>query len=277
MPTARLGLDLLAENQNLPHVTVNNDLTAIDAGAALLAVANTYTARNDFTEAIPAVTTRGIVNIGGGGFSTGVAPNFVGSSAGQALAINTAAAFAGRLAEFQRGGVSVLRVVADGRIGIGISGALDSQLYITRPAVAANPSTATYLRVQAVADTAMAAGVEVRDVDFILSRTLQFATGALTNQRAVAISAPTYGFVGASIITNAATFYIADAPVAGTNATITNRYALWIDAGKVRLDGDGTHVLELPADATDPTAGGGAAAGRIPVLIGGALRFLAYY
>lgn len=36
--------------------------------------------------------------------------------------------------------------------------------------------------------------------------------------------------------TGATTFYIAAAPVAGTNATITNRYALWVDAGLVRLD-----------------------------------------
>ena len=37
------------------------------------------------------------------------------------------------------------------------------------------------------------------------------------------------------------------------------------------------YVFELPADATDPTGGGGAATGRIPCLIGGATRYLAYY
>ena len=43
-------------------------------------------------------------------------------------------------------------------------------------------------------------------------------------------------------------------------------------------DADTTpYVFELPADATDPTAGGGAATGRIPVYIGGATRYLAYY
>ena len=34
---------------------------------------------------------------------------------------------------------------------------------------------------------------------------IQFATGALTNQRAFLIQAPTYGFVGLSTLSNAAT------------------------------------------------------------------------
>jgi len=54
-------------------------------------------------------------------------------------------------------------------------------------------------------------------------------------------------------------------------------YALFVDAGLARFDGNGTRVFELPADATDPTGGGGAAAGRIPVLIGGVTKYLAYY
>ena len=36
-------------------------------------------------------------------------------------------------------------------------------------------------------------------------------------------------------------------------------------------------VFELPTDNTDPTSGGGAATGRVPVKIGGATRYLAYY
>jgi len=56
-----------------------------------------------------------------------------------------------------------------------------------------------------------------------------------------------------------------------------NTYAMWVDSGLSRFDGDGTRVFELPADATDPTGGGGAAAGRIPVLIGGVTKYLAYY
>ncbi len=50
-----------------------------------------------------------------------------------------------------------------------------------------------------------------------------------------------------------------------------------VDAGLARFDGDGTDVFELPADATDPTGGGAAAAGRVPVKIGGVTKYLAYY
>ena len=57
----------------------------------------------------------------------------------------------------------------------------------------------------------------------------------------------------------------------------SDTYAIWVDSGLARFDGNGTRVFELPADATDPTSGGGAAAGRIPVLIGGVTKYLAYY
>ena len=66
---------------------------------------------------------------------------------------------------------------------------------------------------------------------------IQFATGALATQRTMLLKAPTYSFVGASTLTNAATLAIDNAPVAGTNATITNPYAIWIQAGKSRFDG----------------------------------------
>jgi len=98
------------------------------------------------------------------------------------------------------------------------------------------------------------------------SNTAMFAIGQLTITDS---SALTYD--------NASSLYIADAPVAAGSVTLTNKYAIFADAGLNRFDGNGTHVFELPADATDPTAGGGAAAGRIPVKIGGATKYLAYY
>jgi len=125
--------------------------------------------------------------------------------------------------------------------------------------------------------TAMTASTEMPDIDWDFSNTKTWATGAITDQRDVKIQARTYAFAGASTITNASTFYVDDAPTAGTNATITNAYAVFSDAGLNRFDGDGSHVFELPADATDPTGGGGAATGRIPVVIGGVTRYLAYY
>jgi len=88
--------------------------------------------------------------------------------------------------------------------------------------------------------------------------TRQWATGALTNQREVTINAPTYAFVGASTITNAATLYVSNAPIAGTNATITNSWAAWFGA-KVRIDaavalGAGGAATLGATGGTGPTA-----------------------
>lgn len=85
------------------------------------------------------------------------------------------------------------------------------------------------------AHTTLAASTEASDVNWNLARTVQFATGALTTQRAARIQAPTYGFVGASTLTNAATLSISGAPVAGTNATITNAWALWLETGALAM------------------------------------------
>lgn len=93
------------------------------------------------------------------------------------------------------------------------------------------------LTVTAPADTGVTASTEQNALYFDLAATVTWATGALTTQRAVRIAAPTYAFAGASTITNAATFYVSGAPAAGTNATITNAYALWSDAGRNRFDG----------------------------------------
>jgi hypothetical protein len=78
----------------------------------------------------------------------------------------------------------------------------------------------------AAAHTALTASTEYNDVYWNLARTVQFATGAITTQRAIRFSAPTYSFVAASTITNAATVEIEGPPISGTNATITNRICL---------------------------------------------------
>lgn len=71
--------------------------------------------------------------------------------------------------------------------------------------------------------------------------TRTWATGAITNQREWHLAVPTYAFAAPSTITNAANLYVAGAPAAGANATLTNPYALWVDADSSRFDG---RVLE---------------------------------
>ena len=99
--------------------------------------------------------------------------------------------------------------------------------------------------------TAMTLSTEVTDVNFNFARTMQWATGALTTQRAMRIQAPTYAFVGASTITTAATVSIGGAPIAGTNATITTALALWVESGTSRFDGP---LVTLAAFATGITS-----------------------
>ncbi len=80
------------------------------------------------------------------------------------------------------------------------------------------------------------------------------ASATVASRVAASISTPTFAATNTGItVTNAATLYIAGAPAAGTNTTITNSYALWIDAGEVRLDG----VVNATANqaATSTTTG----------------------
>ena len=102
------------------------------------------------------------------------------------------------------------------------------------------------------AETGRTASTEVNEFLLDLDATQQWATGALTTQRTTLIKAQTLSFVGASTVTNAATLAIDAAPIAGTNATITNAYALWVQAGKTKLDG-GVEILQAASASTSET------------------------
>jgi hypothetical protein len=92
--------------------------------------------------------------------------------------------------------------------------------------------------------------------------TRTWANGAITNQREVYFGQPTYAFASLpSTITNAANIYIEGAPAAGANASITNSYALWTDAGNARFDGSvmigatsASSVLHADSNAVNTTA-----------------------
>lgn len=106
---------------------------------------------------------------------------------------------------------------------------------------ASNTGTPKLFDINASSQSTLTASAEQIMVDFDLNQIQQFSTGAMTQLRAFVIQAPTYSFVGASTITDAATVYISGAPTAGTNATITRNHALWVDSGTVRFDGDIDH------------------------------------
>lgn len=190
------------------------------------------------------------------------------STNGTALGINAASAYTGNLIDCQLGGTSIVSVNKFGTVNAvrgNFSTSVTSPAYTssgnpttygssntviltlnsstagaTAAIIAQNASTtgnSSILVLTGAANTGQTASTEEVDVNFNLARTVQFATGALTTQRATLIQAPTYGFVGASTITNAATFAITGAPVAGTNATITTARSLWVQAGVSFFDG----------------------------------------
>lgn len=105
--------------------------------------------------------------------------------------------------------------------------------------IASTSGTKTAFTLTGAAHTTLTASTEATDVNFNLARTVQFATGALTTQRAMRIQAPTYSFVGASTIGFVATLDVAP-PIAGTNATFTASAAIRAK-GAIAL-GDGTET-----------------------------------
>ena len=78
------------------------------------------------------------------------------------------------------------------------------------------------------ADTNLTLSTEVNAVLYNFTASRQWATGALPLQREFLITAPTYRFVGASTLTDAATFGVTGAPVGGTNATLTNSHGIYV-------------------------------------------------
>lgn len=63
------------------------------------------------------------------------------------------------------------------------------------------------------------------------------ASGTATSWTGVSLQQPTLAASNSSVVTtDAATFYIANRPAAGTNQTLTNAWAFWVDDGAVRLD-----------------------------------------
>jgi len=121
-----------------------------------------------------------------------------------------------------------------GAFGAGVIAQASGRL--TATPTAASSGVASYFRVITPADTTQTASTESIGAQFggntsAATVTRQWATGALVTQRENLFIAPTYAFAGASTLTTAATVAISGAPVAGTNATITNPYALWVQSG----------------------------------------------
>lgn len=113
-------------------------------------------------------------------------------------------------------------------------------------------SSPTALTVTGGAHTTLAKNTEASDANFNFNRTVQFATvdTSFFLQRAIQISAPTYGFVGASTITQAVTLELAGAPLAGANATLTYTTALKLAGWAANGGSNSNMAIEPPGIAT---------------------------
>lgn len=215
---------------------VNGGLIKDGNGNELFIFTTTPAAVNELTFANAATGNAPKFTASGGDANINI--NFVPKGAGT-LQVNgtpvlTAMTVAGSGTELQyRSSATSLAALT----GSSVSGAdlsIAGGLTITPTASTGSPTRP--LTVTAPAHTALTASTEFTNINLNLSATQQFSTGALTKQTAFQILAPTYSFVGASTISDAATLYIDAAPTAGTNATITRKYAIWADAGRVRFD-----------------------------------------
>lgn len=63
------------------------------------------------------------------------------------------------------------------------------------------------------------------------------SSGTVTNVTVHAFATPTLAASSSTTFTHAPTLYVAGPPTAGSNVTLTNAYAFWVDAGNTRLDG----------------------------------------
>jgi len=110
-------------------------------------------------------------------------------------------------------------------------------------------AAASSLAIVTPAHLALQAGVEYSTISLGTSAIQQFNTGAITSNRFIKVTAPTYGFVGATVVGTAATFAIVGAPIPGVNATFTNAYAFWVQAGLSAFAGA---ILGTDGTVTNP-------------------------
>jgi len=124
---------------------------------------------------------------------------------------------------YTKTGNSCLDVRGNGNIGIGTNSAA-SRIHIS-----GNSSGAAW----------GTAGLSMQTASATYTDVTTAASGTATNAVFTSFGTPTLAATNTSVTTtNSATVYIAAAPAAGTNQTLTNKYALWVDAGDTRLDGN---------------------------------------
>lgn len=118
-------------------------------------------------------------------------------------------------------------------LGIGTNSP-NSSLQLTRATPLATGSS-PYFTVTSTLDTGLTAGTEVPVVNINNSQARTWVNSPLTLQRDFLIGQPTYKFdgVGATTLSDAATFGVAGCPIPGTNVAMSATHAVLISSGSV--------------------------------------------
>jgi len=81
-------------------------------------------------------------------------------------------------------------------------------------------------------------GISIADIGSTFTDTSSTASTTIPIRVSNSLGQPTFASTNAVTLTNAATLYVANAPLAGTNTTITNPYAVYVASGNTLLAGD---------------------------------------
>ncbi len=145
----------------------------------------------------------------------------------------------GQVPTWNTGGTITWETPATGGVALGDSPTWTG-IHTWTPA-ARSSGVLPYLTYNAPADTAQTAGTEAIGISYLGATRQHASNTSITSQREVVFAAPTYSFASATgTITNAATVAITAAPIVGTNAAITNPYALWLQAGSLGFGASGS-------------------------------------
>ena len=170
--------------------------------------------------------------------ATGLLVKSAAAAAGLAVSVQSSGANENLTLNAKGAGTIAIGNVSSGAITLSRATSISGALTQTggnsafSPATSSTAAGARYLYTGA-ADTALTLSTEAPSVYFNMGQVRQHATGALTLQRDYRVTPSTHSFVAASTLTDAYGTYIDGAPIAGTNATITNSYSLGLGANAV--------------------------------------------
>lgn len=133
---------------------------------------------------------------------------------------------------------------ASGDVDMTIDAVGTGTINLTAPSLVTPPvatsGTQTAFKVTGAVNLAQTTTVEVPDVFLNLARTVTWAAGDITAQRAVKVTAPTYSIpagVGTRTITTASTMSLSGAPALAAGTILARSYALFVESGVTNLAG----------------------------------------